>query len=175
MKLYVIRHGQTNTNKHHQVNGRKDSKLTLIGKLQAIKTGIKLTDKKFDLVFSSPLSRAVKTAHLITTGPVIIDPRLIERSYGKFEGIKKKDFPYREYWKYHKNLSDNDVESVKEVVKRAEKLIKDLKKKYSNKTVLLVTHSGFARAIYYYINGIPKNGDLSVLEIPNCHVFEYDL
>ena len=39
MKLYVIRHGKTSTNIHHQVNGRKDSKLTIIGKLQGEVTG----------------------------------------------------------------------------------------------------------------------------------------
>ena len=175
MELYVIRHGKTNTNIHHQVNGRKDSKLTITGKLQAIKTGIKLADKKIDIVLSSPLSRAIKTAKLITTQNIIIDPRLIERSYGKFEGQKKSHFPYKDYWNYHKNLSDNEVESVKEILKRAEQLIKDLKKKYPDKTILLVTHSGFARAIYYYINGIPQNGDLSKLTIPNCSVFEYEI
>ena len=51
----------------------------------------------------------------------------------------------------------------------------ELKKEYDNKTLILVTHSGLIRVLYYYFAGIPEDGILSEIEIENCSVFKYDL
>lgn len=173
MILYVIRHGQTDTNIKHLVNGRKESILTEKGKKQAQQIKKQLQNTKFNQVFSSPLSRAYQTAQIITDEPITILDDLIERSYGNFEGMRKKTFGYKQYWNYHKNLDNNNVESVHELFKRVEKLIKGLKQKYQDQTILIVTHSGIVRAIYYYLNKIPENGDLTTLQIPNCSVHKY--
>ena len=54
-------------------------------------------------------------------------------------------------------------------------LIEELKQKYPDKKILLVTHSAIARVIHYYITGIPKDNDLTKLEIPNCSVRVYEI
>lgn len=175
MELYVVRHGLTDTNKKHLVNGRKESKLTLQGKMQALKLRKEVKNIDFDVVISSPLQRAIKTAKIITKKDIIIKDILTERSYGDFEGQKKKSFPYTKYWNYNLNLSDHNVESIKDLFKRTEKIINTLKEKYPNKKVLIVTHSGLFRAINYYLNGIPSSGDLTKLKINNCSIKKYKI
>ena len=58
------------------------------------------------------------------------------------------------------------------VKKNKEKFIDEIK--LQNKNVLLVTHGGISRAIYWYFNGIPKNGNSSNIN-ENCKIYEYDL
>ena len=39
-------------------------------------------------------------------------------------------------------------------------LLDEIKEKYKNKNILLVTHGGVARAIYFYFNELPKDGQI---------------
>ena len=175
MKLYVMRHGETITNTIHLISGNKETDLTKKGIKQVKEAKKHLEDIKFDYIFTSPLSRARITASIVTNKPIIIDKRLIERDYGTFDMRRKNDVDYDGFWNYHKNLNDNNGENIKDLLKRVENLINDLKNKYPDKNILLVTHSGVARAIHYYITGIPKDGDLTTLEIPNCSVRVYEI
>lgn len=175
MKLYVVRHGETITNTMHLISGNKETDLTKNGILQAKQAKEFLKNINFDIVLASPLSRARLTASTVTDKPIIIDKRLIERDYGTFDMQRKSDVDYDGFWNYYLNMDSNNGESVKELLQRVENLITDLKSKYPNKTLLLVTHSGVARAIHYYITGIPEDGDLTALEIPNCAVRVYEI
>ena len=65
MKLYIIRHGETNENQAIKLMGRTPGKLSENGKEQAKKTGIALAEKGVGLIYSSPLSRCVDTAEII--------------------------------------------------------------------------------------------------------------
>ena len=75
-------------------------------------------------------------------------------------------------------------ENVMDKRQEAEELLKEYKQehikkfideiKLQNKNVLLVTHGGISRAIYWYFNGIPKNGNSSNIN-ENCKIYEYDL
>jgi len=174
MKLYVMRHGETITNQIHLISGNNETDLTENGIKQAKQARKYLENIEFDYVFTSPLSRARITASHITNKSIIIDKRLIERDYGSFDLKRKCDVDYDGFWNYHTNLI-NDGENIKDILKRVENLITDLKNKYPDKNILLVTHSGVARAIHYYITGIPKDGDLTTLEIPNCAVRVYEI
>ena len=48
------------------------------------------------------------------------------------------------------------------------------KQKYKHKKILLVTHGGICRSIYWYFNGIPKDGNSSSVN-ENCKIYEYEL
>lgn len=171
MNLYIVRHGQTTTNIKNIINGRRECGLTEEGIKQAKQVKKFLKGIDFAAVISSPLERAIKTAKIICDKKIIIDERLIERNYGFLEGKKKDEEKYLECWNY-KNKTDK-MESVQELYTRVDNLIKELRVKYSNKNVLLVTHSGIMRMIHYYFNEIPKDGDLTKLEIPNCKIEHY--
>ena len=65
MKLYVVRHGQTDYNIDNKVCGISNVELTDLGKQQAIKAREQLEDQKIDYIFASPLQRAYDTAKII--------------------------------------------------------------------------------------------------------------
>ncbi len=177
MYLVVVRHGETIRNIVGLVQGDTESMLSEKGKEQARETKKKLENQIFDIVFSSPLSRAYQTAEIITEGKlsIIIDERLNERDYGDFEGHTREEFDYIDYWNFDYNLKENHGESVQHLCMRIEDFLKEIKEKYQDKKVLVVTHSGVARAIYYVIHGIPDDGDMSVIDIPNCMIMEYNI
>ena len=64
MELHLIRHGQTNWNEERRAQGQSDSKLTKIGKEQAIALGKKIKQIKFDKIFCSSSLRTRQTAKL---------------------------------------------------------------------------------------------------------------
>lgn len=175
MKLYIMRHGETTTNIKHLICGKSETDLTMNGILQARNAGEKLKGIKFDEVIVSPLSRARITAGNVASQAMIVDKRLIERDYGDFEFKRKADVDYDGFWNYNLNYNGCNGESIKDLFKRMDLFMKDLLDRYSDKTVLLVTHSGIARALHYYITGIPEDGDLTKLEIPNCCFRVYDI
>lgn len=177
MYLAVVRHGETIRNIVELVQGDTESMLSEKGKEQAREVKKKLDSQTFDVVFSSPLSRAYQTAKIITEGkfPIIIDERLNERDYGDFEGHTREEFDYIDYWNFDYNLKENHGESVQHLCMRIDDFLKEIKEKYRDKRVLVVTHSGVARAIYYVIHGIPDDGDMSTIDIPNCTIMEYNI
>lgn len=177
MYLAVVRHGETIRNIVGLVQGDTESMLSEKGKEQAREIMKKLENQTFDVVLSSPLSRAYQTAEIITEGkmPIIIDERLNERDYGDFEGHTREEFDYVDYWNFDFNLKENHGESVQHLCMRIDDFLTEIKEKYRDKRVLVVTHSGVARAIYYLLNGIPDDGDMSIVDIPNCTIMEYNI
>ena len=175
MNLFVVRHGQTDKNILGCIQGQTESNLTIEGIEEAKKLYDVIKEKNIDIVFSSPLSRAVKTAEFITNGTfdINIDSRLNERDYGIYEGKKRTDFDFISYWNYEKNLAIEDGETLKEAFDRISNFIEEIKEKYVDKNVLIVTHNGVSRIIYYKINGIPEDNNFDNLYIPNLSIFEY--
>ena len=88
--IYIIRHGQTDLNKKRVLQSRIDAPLNDEGIMQAEDAGERLRseDISFDMIFSSPLKRAVQTARIIAGDdiPLQIDERLLEMDYGPYEG-----------------------------------------------------------------------------------------
>lgn len=94
MKLYIIRHGETSWNKQKKLQGQRDIMLNDAGIRLAELTGEGMKDIDFDLVISSPLIRAKQTAELVMAGrhlPMITDRRIIELSFGDWEGECVRD------------------------------------------------------------------------------------
>ena len=89
--IYFVRHGETEWNKIGRMQGQIDIELNEEGKRQAKVVKEKLSNVKFDKVFSSPLKRAIETAKIISDKEVSIDDRLIERYNGELEGKFKEE------------------------------------------------------------------------------------
>lgn len=177
MKLYVVRHGETIENSNNCLVGRINSPLTEKGVEQAEQVKDYFNNKNIDLIISSPLDRCKITSEIISHNniPIIYDDRLLGRDHGEFTGVSKDLVPFDEYWNIKKNLQYQTAESVKSLYDRVAILIENIKKEYQNKNVMIVTHSGILRVIYYYFNGIPDDGVLSAIEIKNCQIFEYEV
>lgn len=176
MKLYVVRHGETMENANNCLVGRINSSLTEKGKEQAKQVSNYFKNKKIDLIVSSPLDRCKETAQIISNNlPIIYSDKLLGRDHGEFTGKPRDSINFDEYWNYKKNIQYEKAESVKDLYNRVATLIDDLKEKYKDKNIIIVTHSGIMRVLYYYFKGIPDDGVLSEITIRNCEVFEYDI
>lgn len=97
MKLYLIRHGETDWNQVHRFQGREDIPLNADGIKQAKLTGNALKNLGIEAVYTSPLQRALRTAQEIAvqTGLQAEDvypmKELIERDLGPYSGQMVKD------------------------------------------------------------------------------------
>ncbi len=81
MKIYYVRHGQTEWNKLNKIQGIVDMPLNEEGIKQAYKTKEIINNIEFDCAICSPLKRTRQTLDIILEGrsiPVIYDKRLIE-------------------------------------------------------------------------------------------------
>ena len=177
MKLYVVRHGETLENANNCLVGRINSSLTAEGINQAKKVSAYFKDKNIDLIVSSPLDRCRQTSEIISNNkiPIIYSDSLLGRDHGEFTGRPKESINFDEYWNYNKNIKYKRAESVQDLYNRVAKLVEEIKEKYAGKNVIIVTHSGIMRVLYYYFKGIPDNGILSEITIRNCEIFEYDI
>ena len=177
MELYVVRHGETNENKTKMMQGNMDTLLNDTGRSQAFDVKNKLENTKIDLIISSPKSRALETAKIISGGniPIITDERLLSRDHGEFQGKTRYEVDLEDYWNIKVNRQYEKAESVGHMFERVTDLLNDIKKKYSDKTVLITTHSGICRILYYYFNGIPESGSLLEYESTNCSLEKYEL
>lgn len=160
MNIILVRHGQTDWNVKDLLQGRTDIELNETGKKQAIEIAQKLLNANIHTIYVSPLKRTIETAQQINKTRnlnMIIDNRLIERGFGDYEGKSKVQF--RKYWHFETNISDCNVEPIKDLFSRAYCLLKEIGESYkdSNKTILLVTHNGVNLAITSILNGFVSN------------------
>lgn len=177
MKIYLVRHGQTEKNKFGLVQGQTEADLSEKGRKDAKELINLIETLNIDIVMSSPLKRAIDTAKIITNNkyPINIDDRIIERNWGMCEGVNIEEVDTVKCWNFYINTSDNMIEPVQDFMKRLSEFIEEIRKKYSDKKVLIVTHSAVLRAMHYLINEIPEDGDMSKIDIPNLRIIEYEI
>lgn len=177
MILYVVRHGETKKNKYGLVQGQTECDLSEFGIEKAKELIPIVRNLKIDVVISSPLKRAYDTASIITEGkyPINIDDRIIERNWGLCEGASIDDVDTVKCWNFFVNDDDNGIERVQDLLKRVSEFLEDIKNRYSDKNVLVVSHSAILRAIHYCLHNIPEDGDMSKIDIPNLRIIEYEI
>jgi len=104
--IYLFRHGQTDFNKGHRFTGWMESRLTALGFRQARLVAGQLKNKEIDVAFDNSLIRSKQTLkEVLKFHPeckkVISDRRMIERNYGKLNGVSHEEFikkiGHREY------------------------------------------------------------------------------
>ena len=164
MQIYLARHGQNEDNAGGILNGHRDLPLTALGRIQAQQAAemISKLGLRFDVVYTSPLSRASETARLIsevTNQPMpIVHPLLVERNFGVMTGlpasrIKELCAPeiiLTDTITYF--LSPEGAETFPDLIARAKELLAELVIKHEGQTVLLVGHGDMGKMIYaaYY-------------------------
>ena len=90
MRLYIIRHGETDWNVARRFQGRSDIPLNGEGRRLALITAQALGGIPFTKIYTSPLKRAYETAMIIKGArdiPVIEEQRIIEIGFGEYEGL----------------------------------------------------------------------------------------
>lgn len=86
-KLWLLRHGETEWSRSGQYTGLTDLPLTELGETQARSAQAALSGVDFDLVLTSPLQRARRTAALAGFPEAQLEPNAVEWDYGDYEGI----------------------------------------------------------------------------------------
>ena len=151
--MYAVR--KTVWNRQKKTQGRVNNRLCDIGIEQSSEAAINLKNICFDYIFCSPLLRAVQTANIINKYhnlKIIRDERLTDIDQGYFTG-KYFNKLTQEELKIKKRRDKNyGMENLKEAFKRVKNFYNYLIKNYSNKTILIVTHSGVAKFIEYILN-----------------------
>lgn len=175
MKIYLVRHGQCESN----VIGRYnfvDEDINETGIKQAKDLSEKIKDINYDIVISSPLVRALHTAEIINVNnkDLITDDRLVERKHGSLEGKSVDVTDREEYWNYYTSVKYGTEERIPVLCNRVKEFLDELKTK-DYKSVLIVAHSGVSKAFYIYFNGIPEDGKMLNLGLKNTEVKEYEL
>ncbi len=182
MKIWITRHGQTNLNKAHLMQGRVDEPLNEVGKMQAQEARKQIENVHFDAVFASPLDRAIETASILGHVPrstIQIDERIIETDFGKYEKRPYNQLGIRMslYWACPEIFpAPKSVESIDAMVTRAHGFLKELETKdYEN--VLIVCHGGIMRVLCGYFEGRPfvwrpkpKNCEIRMFQKGEGHV-----
>lgn len=177
MNITLIRHGEVMFDSRHKIYGCINVKLSKKGVLDCLKLKEEIKDKDYDICFMSPLARCVETAFLIVGDRVLTqtDDRLIERDMGDFTGKERSKYDVSKYWDYNLNSTDGGVEGVQDIFKRCNDFLNEIKKKYKDKNVIVVSHESVIRALYCIINKVDLNSDLKEFDIPKCYMEEFKL
>ncbi|MDO8625105.1 MAG: histidine phosphatase family protein [Candidatus Diapherotrites archaeon] len=158
--IFAMRHGQTRFNRDNLFSGRLEVRLTKIGTLQAQQIG-KWFSKNgvvFDAVYSSPLSRAVRTAKIVCekTG---FDPKrirvakpLIEQDFGSWESLNSRAIEavegpvvskwFSDRWSVTPRGGENYSDLERRLKPFAQKLARS-----SRQTILVVAHANIVRVL----------------------------
>ena len=177
MKLYVIRHGRTKLNEENKYNGTYDEDITERGIEQANEASKIVRKLDIDLIICSPLLRTRHTCEIINVNniPVIYDERIQERECGVLTCKDLGAFYKTDYWNYYSKAKIDGLESIPHLFDRVKQFLEEIKEKYKDKNILIVTHGGIARGVYFYFNEIPDDGMLGKFGSSNCGIKEYEL
>ncbi|HWY80217.1 MAG TPA: histidine phosphatase family protein [Candidatus Sulfotelmatobacter sp.] len=159
--FYLVRHGETDWNKKRILQGQTDIQLNETGEEQAKKVAQQFKNIEFDLVFSSDLLRAKRTAEIIALEhklAVQATKKLRERKFGSLEGK-----PSNILLTYEKLLRALTIEERKkmriapeaenddEFAARIITFLRETAITYPNKNILAATHSGVLRILIIHL------------------------
>jgi broad specificity phosphatase PhoE len=148
--IYLVRHGQTEWNVEHRMQGHQDSPLTEVGLVQAQWLADAFADKPLDLIYSSTSYRAFRTAEIIKNNKnaaIVQLDEFREINLGAWEGQTQSDikeaFPeqFNNFWSNPEAYASNGGESYSDVMNRAYGKLLEIISLNEGKHILIVTHT----------------------------------
>lgn len=188
MKIYIIRHGETDWNVTRQLQGATDIPLNEKGVALAQVTAEGLADIPFDCVFTSPLMRAKETAKIIMRErqiPLIEEERIKEISFGIYEGLSCSkehytvpDPDFMNFFRHpEKYIPPEGAETIDSLCERTTAFLREIaeNKDYENKTILISTHGAATKGLLssltitdkkdFWNGGVHKNCGVSLISV----------
>ena len=165
--FYILRHGRTDWNEEHKLQGEVDIPLNETGRQMAYDAAKKYKDIDFDICYCSPLKRAQETARIFLSGrnpavEIITDNRLHEMCFGDYEGVKnirqKPECPvYLLFEEPEIYVARDGAESFEELYHRTGVFIELVLKPQLavGKNVLVVGHGAMNCSIVNQFRGTP--------------------
>lgn len=164
--IYLVRHGETDWNVVHRIQGSSDIPLNDTGRRQAERAGTLLARRRWDGLFASPLSRAMDTARIISRHIGLGEPvplaSMMERHYGDAEGLDPAEVQER----FPGDTPVPGRETREQVTQRAMQTLHDLAQGREGQKLVIATHGGVIRAVLNAVNagidrGVPiTNGSI---------------
>jgi len=158
MKIFTVRHGQTFWNTEGRIQGHTDIPLDEVGIAQAEKLGTRLAGEKVDIIYTSDLLRAAKTAEIINAhhnAEFVTSPALREISFGTYEGqIYEEVQDDLRHYHYSANLATPGGESITDYFSRVQSYLNEILAK-QHRNIIIVGHFGTVRAAICYFMQIP--------------------
>ncbi len=164
--LYIMRHGKTDWNVKHKLQGKTDIPLNEEGRLMARQVKEECDKIHFDVCYSSPLTRAYETAKIVLDSrnvPIIIDARLAEMGFGDYEGtensFKMPDCPINVLFNSPElyRSSIGGAETFEELYDRTGGFIKEVIEPglHEGKDILIMGHGAMNASIICQIKKLP--------------------
>jgi len=183
MKLFLIRHGQTDWNLKGKIQGSCDIELNDTGVKQAEELGNKILEEnyKFSKIYSSSQKRAIKTAEIlseITNVDYISIDGLEEMNLGEWEGLSwseiKEKYPveYEEWFIKRRYTKTPNGESYQDMLERVLTSIHKIIDENCNE-VIIVTHSAVIMCIQCYLTNTPFD-EMTKFKTDNASIIEID-
>jgi probable phosphoglycerate mutase len=173
-EVWLVRHGETEWARDLRHTGRTDIALTAKGRAEARQVGRRLAGVPFDLVLSSPLSRALDTARLAGFGDrARVDADLVEWDYGRFEGLTTREIRRsRPGWSLWRDGAEGG-ESPTDVGRRADRALGAIASIEGR--VLVFSHGHFLRTLAVRWLGLePSDGRLLALYVATVSVLGWE-
>lgn len=154
-KIYLVRHGQTEWNKLSKVQGRTDIELSKRGVLQAKQLAKRLSEENIDVIYSSSLKRALKTAEIIAevkNCSINKSDKYQEICLGPWEGLTINEIKesYGEHFRLYRedpsNFSLPGAETFLELSERTYNSIMEIVCTHVGKSILIVSHGTAIKA-----------------------------
>ncbi|EMR10188.1 hypothetical protein PNEG_01461 [Pneumocystis murina B123] len=183
MRVILIRHGETDFNKNHRLQGSLDIPLNEKGKEQSLKLLKRLSTLEIDKIFCSNLIRARDTIEpfLKSKGNITCEyyEELQENCLGKLNGLtwEEINLKLKEENKTLDDYGENKKKFISRIMKFWKKKIIPIRNEIS--TLIVITHGGYIVTLVSHlvklgfldipegikINGPPKNCSMSVIDI----------
>ena len=161
--ILLVRHGATEWSDNGKHTGRTDLRLTEKGRHQADRLPpllATLSEGALPLVFTSPLQRALETAHRAVPGieATVVDA-LVEYDYGEYEGLTSAEIDERHPgWELFKDGCPGG-ENLQQVIARCDSFIAKLERTAKGRTVIVFTHGHLSRLLTTRLVGLdPQAG-----------------
>ena len=180
MKLYIIRHGQTDWNIAKKIQGRQDIPLNERGHFQAQCLGKAMENRPITAVFSSPQIRAMETAIAVASPagvPVIPVRDLMEINYGVWEGKTEEELLrddralYEAWWSHPAETAP--PEGINQVNERCRQAWKEIKPQLTGDAAI-VAHGGLLAHFMEQLLGSESIAASTVAHNASITTIEYE-
>ena len=193
MKIYLIRHGETDWNLEQRLQGATDIPLNENGLELARETAQGLKEVPFDLIYTSPLKRAKQTAEILRGErdiPLIEEPRIREICFGIYEGYccsrEGYNIPDPDFLKFFEKPGDyvppQGGETIAKLCARTTEFLTELAENpdYREKTILLSGHGAVVKGLLssltisdlndFWNGGVHKNCGVTILDVEEGNI-----
>ena len=178
MQVFLARHGETEWNAEHRLQGRSDTRLTARGQAHARALAELLADERIDAIYTSTLRRTIDTAAPLAAARGLrpeARPELAEISYGILEGQaahELEDPKLRDLWEARRrdklHFRAPGGESYEELRDRVMPFTEELGRRHASGSVLIVGHRATNRVLLGLLLGLSLEETIRLKQKHDC-------